>query len=91
MPVYEYRCPSCGSEVERYEPYINRALPPLHHGVEMAKVISAPWLEFWGEGAYATEYGPQWRNKWGKDHIRKHEGTNFNAAEHVKTLPKRPV
>src|SRR5512136_1343954 len=58
MPVYEYRCTSCG---ERTEAKQHVGDPPLSKcpscGGALEKVISAPALRFKGSGWYVTDYG----------------------------------
>jgi putative FmdB family regulatory protein len=57
MPVYEYRCTSCG---ERTEARQHVGDPPLSKcpscGGALEKVISAPALQFKGSGWYVTDY-----------------------------------
>ena len=58
MPVYEYRCTSCG---ERTEARQHVGDPPLSKGPRcggaLEKLISAPALQFKGSGWYVTDYG----------------------------------
>ena len=58
MPVYEYRCTSCG---ERTEAQQHVGDPPLSKcprcGGALERVISAPALRFKGSGWYVTDYG----------------------------------
>jgi len=57
MPVYEYRCTSCG---ERTEAKQHVGDPPLSKcprcGGALERVISAPALRFKGSGWYVTDY-----------------------------------
>lgn len=63
MPVYEYRCTSCG---ERTEAKQHVGDPPLSKcprcGGALEKVISAPALRFKGSGWYVTDYGQRGRS-----------------------------
>jgi putative FmdB family regulatory protein len=57
MPVYEYRCMSCG---ERTEAQQHVGDPPLSKcprcGGVLERVVSAPALRFKGSGWYVTDY-----------------------------------
>jgi putative FmdB family regulatory protein len=57
MPVYEYRCTSCG---ERTEAQQHVGDPPLSTcprcGGALERVVSAPALRFKGSGWYVTDY-----------------------------------
>jgi len=57
MPLYEYRCLSCG---ERIEVLQHVGDPPLTRcnrcEGQLEKVISAPALQFKGSGWYVTDY-----------------------------------
>ena len=58
MPLYEYRCTSCG---ERTEVLQHLGEAPLREcprcGGALEKLISAPALQFKGTGWYVTDYG----------------------------------
>jgi putative FmdB family regulatory protein len=58
MPLYEYRCTSCG---ERIEVLQHLGAAPLaecpHCGGVLVKLISASALQFKGTGWYVTDYG----------------------------------
>jgi putative FmdB family regulatory protein len=57
VPIYEYRCESCGKRVELIQKFSD---PPLtecaHCGGKLTKVIAAPALQFKGSGFYITDY-----------------------------------
>jgi putative FmdB family regulatory protein len=57
MPLYEYRCTTCG---ERTEVLQHLSDPPLKEcpkcGGVLERVISAPALQFKGSGWYVTDY-----------------------------------
>ena len=57
MPIYEYRCESCGQTIERLQ---KLSAPPLTvcpscEG-SLTKLISAPSFQFKGSGWYVTDY-----------------------------------
>jgi putative FmdB family regulatory protein len=56
VPLYEYRCPSCGT-FERIQKFVD---PPLEAcptcGKTVEKLPSAPAIQFKGTGWYVTDY-----------------------------------
>lgn len=57
MPLYEYRCTSCGERTEVLQRI--GAAPPSQCprcGGTLVKLISAPALQFKGTGWYVTDY-----------------------------------
>jgi putative FmdB family regulatory protein len=58
MPLYEYRCDSCGFRFERIERPSSptaRACPQCEH--EAKRLLGVPALQFKGSGWYVTDYG----------------------------------
>src|SRR4051812_45130156 len=57
MPIYEYKCDSCGKRFEKIEKFSD---PPLetHEGCggHVERLLSAPALQFKGTGWYVTDY-----------------------------------
>lgn len=57
MPLYEYRCNKCGKRIEKIQKFSD---PPLTTceacGGELARLISAPAIQFKGTGWYVTDY-----------------------------------
>ena len=57
MPTYEYRCPSCGTEFEKFQKMSD---PPVAEcpgcGAEAERRLSASGLLFKGSGFYITDY-----------------------------------
>ena len=57
MPIYEYRCDSCKTVVEKLQKFSD---PPLTTcsacGGPLEKLISPPGLHFKGTGWYVTDY-----------------------------------
>lgn len=57
MPLYEYRCLSCGKKFEWLQSFND---PPLATcpdcGQEVKKLISSPAFQFKGTGWYVTDY-----------------------------------
>ena len=58
MPLYEYQCKKCKHRFERIQkfsdPHVNKC-PKCNAKVEL--VISAPAVQFKGQGWYVTDYG----------------------------------
>ncbi len=58
MPLYEYKCDSCGAVFEVMQKFSD---PPLevHEGCggRVERLISAPVFHFKGTGWYVTDYG----------------------------------
>lgn len=46
MPIYAYRCKSCGTEVEELRSLKDETPPPTHCGGEMARILSAASFGF---------------------------------------------
>jgi putative FmdB family regulatory protein len=57
MPIYEYKCQSCGERCEKLQKYSD---PPCkkcpHCGGALKKLISSPAIQFKGSGFYITDY-----------------------------------
>ena len=58
MPLYEFRCESCGHEVEIIMAFSD-PLPATCEacGGALKKLLSAPAVQFKGSGFYLTDYG----------------------------------
>ena len=57
MPIYEYRCKKCGTQIEVLMRSPDK--PPTHCrkcGGGLEKLISSPAIQFKGEGWYITDY-----------------------------------
>jgi len=57
MPIYEYRCQSCGQIFDVRQRFSDEPLK-THNGCggEVDRLISAPALQFKGSGFYITDY-----------------------------------
>lgn len=58
MPLYEFRCESCGHEMETIVAFSD-PLPTTCEscGGPLKKLLSAPAVQFKGSGFYLTDYG----------------------------------
>ena len=57
MPLYEYRCKSCGHTFEKIQSFSapEEKECPICHG-EVERLISAPAIQFKGSGWYVSDY-----------------------------------
>lgn len=60
MPVYTYRCQSCGVQFERHQSYTDAPLKicPECRKKTLKKVISPVRVVFKGSGFYSTDHRP---------------------------------
>ena len=58
MPIYEYRCSSCGHEVEALQRLADAPLLdcPACHAAALIKLVSAAAIQLKGSGWYATDF-----------------------------------
>ena len=58
MPIYEYRCSSCGFQKEFLQKIGDAPLTdcPECHAKSLAKLLSAPGFHLKGSGWYATDF-----------------------------------
>ena len=58
MPIYEYRCGSCGHEVEALQKLSDPALTdcPACRKASLTKLVSAAGFQLKGSGWYATDF-----------------------------------
>ncbi|HSG44637.1 MAG TPA: zinc ribbon domain-containing protein [Anaerolineales bacterium] len=58
MPVYAYRCESCGVQFERHQSFADRAIKrcPECNKNSLRKVIGPVGVVFKGSGFYATDH-----------------------------------
>jgi putative FmdB family regulatory protein len=58
MPIYEYRCSSCGHELEALQKFSDAPLAtcPSCHKEALVKKVSAAGFQLKGSGWYATDF-----------------------------------
>lgn len=80
MPIYEYQCKDCGDRIEEMQKMSD---PPLttckECGGELKKLISAPAVQFKGEGWYVTDYAGKGKKK--KDDAGGGEGQSESKSD----------
>ncbi len=64
MPLYEYKCPKCGSIFEVIEKVSEKSFKKcLKCGALAKRILSAPAIQFKGSGWYVTDYAQKSRQK----------------------------
>ena len=83
MPLYEYKCHTCGEKFEVIEKFSDAPLK-IHPncGGEVERLISTSALKFKGSGWYVTDYA---RSGNGKKDSEKKESDKKEAAKESKT------
>ncbi len=57
MPIYEFKCKKCNATIEVFQKLSERSPTRCKKcGGRLEKLISAPALQFKGEGWYVTDY-----------------------------------
>jgi len=58
MPIYEYRCSSCGNKLEALQKFSDAPLTncPACHADTLVKLVSAAGFQLKGSGWYATDF-----------------------------------
>lgn len=57
MPIYEFRCKKCNAYLEVYQKFSDKQPKRCRKcGGALEKLISAPAVQFKGEGWYVTDY-----------------------------------
>ncbi len=67
MPLYEYKCDSCGATFEVIQRFSDPAIETCRVcGGPVHKVLSAPAIQFKGSGWYVTDYAKKGTSEAGK-------------------------
>src|SRR5579859_6458032 len=68
MPIYEYKCNSCGKKFEKIEKFSDSPLETHEEcGGPVERLLSAPAFQFKGTGWYVTDYARSNSNRDGKN------------------------
>ena len=89
MPLYEYRCTSCGygfEKIQNFSAEPERECPKCH-GV-LIRPVTAPALRFAGAGWYVNDYAGKGAAKAGDDAPA--AGSEASAAKETKTDASKP-
>ena len=83
MPIYEYKCNSCGKKFEKIEKFSDAPLETHEDcGGPVERLLSAPALQFKGTGWYVTDYAKSNSGSPGKNgHESKKEGSSEGSSE----------
>jgi putative FmdB family regulatory protein len=78
MPIYEYECLSCHNRSEAIQKLNDPPLATCRDcGGELKKLISAPAIQFKGDGWYVTDY----KDKDGKDKDRSKQDGGTDSSD----------
>lgn len=69
MPIYEYRCTSCGHELEALQKLSDAPLTecPACHRAALSKKVSAAGFQLKGSGWYVTDFRDKGKKQPAKD------------------------
>ena len=83
MPIYEYRCAKCGKVFEVLQKFSDEPLKKHEKcGGRLEKLISAPGLQFKGEGWYITDYARAGsKGKEGKESTESEKKSSESSSE----------
>jgi len=89
MPIYEYRCQSCGNEVEVIQKVSDEPLKvcPACEKPDLKKKVSAAAFRLSGSGWYETDFKSG--NKKNLSGEKKPEKSNAKANKEAATTPKK--
>ena len=80
MPLYEYKCHSCGKTFEVIQKFSDEPLEThADCGGEVEKLVSAPAFHLKGTGWYATDYA---KNSGSGNKAEDHKGDSQKADSH---------
>ena len=88
MPLYEYLCDTCGEKFEVMQKFADQPLSTHDKcGGKVARLISAPALQFKGTGWYITDYakGGSSSGNSGKDEAGKSKNAENSKSESSKS------
>ena len=79
MPIYEYRCSSCGKELEALQKLSDAPLKtcPACHADTLVKLVSAAGFQLKGSGWYATDF----KGSGGKPAAKKDSGESATESK----------
>lgn len=83
MPLYEFRCESCGHELETLVAF-SEPLPTTCEkcGGVLKKLLAAPAVQFKGSGFYLTDYGRS-----GSSSAKKESGGDAGGGKAAEAKP----
>ena len=89
MPLYEYKCGSCGKTFEVIQKFADEPLK-IHPecGGEVVRLFSAPAFHLKGTGWYATDYGKKSNGGESKSNDKDHESKSKDDSKSKDTESK---
>ncbi len=90
MPLYEYKCTSCGKRFELIQKFSDppqTACPSCGQTAE--RQLSAPAIQFKGSGWYITDYARKPAPSEGKSEGKPDKGTKDSGKSETKTGSKK--
>lgn len=90
MPVYTYRCDSCGVQFERQQSFTDAPLKicPECRRKSLKKVISPVRIVFKGSGFYSTDHRPSEASSTPASKSEKTEGSTTKPAKESASTDK---
>lgn len=86
MPLYEYKCQSCGKTFEVIQKFSDEPLKTHPEcGGPVERLISAPAFQFKGSGWYVTDYGKGANGKPAKDDAKPAAKTESKSEPSTET------
>ena len=87
MPIYDYKCSSCGYQIEIIQKIIDKPMIvcPQCDKKTLKKLISAPSFRLKGSGWYETDFKTGKK----KNILSKESSNNHKSKETSKTNPKK--
>lgn len=88
MPLYEYRCRKCGEISEVIQKFSDEPLTTCKScGGELERLLSAPAIQFRGEGWYVTDYARKGKGGARKEDSKDSESKGDGSAKSEKSDP----
>jgi len=86
MPIYEFRCTKCNAIIEVFQKFSDKSPTRCKKcGGRLEKMISAPAVQFKGEGWYVTDYA---RKGTVAEKVEKELSSPEPASSNEKSKPK---
>ena len=93
MPIYEYRCTSCGHELEALQKLSDAPLTecPACHRAALQKKVSAAGFQLKGSGWYVTDFRNRDTKKLAKDGAKTADKAADGASDAKPSDAKAPA
>jgi len=89
MPIYEYKCNSCGKKFEKIERFSDAPLETHEEcGGPVERLLSAPAFQFKGTGWYVTDYARSNGSGAGKNGQESGKDSNSEGKSEAKSDSK---